>query len=212
MIRLSRNTLGASIVAALSLSAASAVAEPCALSSDGAPMATGKGNASPRFKTDGQKRLGAEQAAFMTALVGLRSCLGERAAEVTGWKLGEVRYFDADPLVEVDVVALFDGAPQAVVLGSAVPGAGSDIKAVRLNTTRAARVNAQRAAKAALDALLPASGKTGEASQRIAGSLGGCELQDIAYWDDQAVSVQLSCGKAPAAPPEPHPAPAVIKR
>ncbi len=215
MAKLSCATFAALLVA----SATAARAEPCAQTASHQPFATGSGKADPRADSAGLRRLGAERAAFLDALVRLRACLGPRASTVTGWSVAAVRYFDSDPIVEVDVAASFDKAPQLTVLGSALPDVareslrGGNVKRARLETTRAAVTMAQRNATEALDVLFPSTGeKGGDVKQTLAGSLGGCATSDIAYWGDQAVSVRLTCGQAiKPAPVEPHRAPRLEK-
>ena len=203
-------------LAALLLAApAAARAADCAQSADGRPLATGSGNASAKADTKGKARLGAERAAFLDGLSKLKACLGEKAKTVTGWSITEVRYYDADPIVEVDVAAAFDAAPQITVLGSALPNLdkGADnVKKIRLETQRAATAVAQRNAMEALAVVFP-EGEGGDLRQQLAGSLGACQIVDITYWSDQAVTVKSTCGKdVKATSVEGHDAPALQKR
>ncbi len=209
--------LACAFVVAVMLASPAARAQ-CAKTASGQPYATGTGDADPAAETAGLRRLGAERAAFLDALAKLHACLGAKASGVTGWSLAAVRYFDSDPIVEVDVAATFDQAPRIAVLGSALPNIaremrrGSNIKRLRLSTTRAAKVMAERNAAEALNVVFPAGGKTGDVRQVVAGAIGGCATTDIAYWSDQAVSVKLICGKAVAhRRVKPHPAPKIEK-
>jgi len=190
----------------------------CAQNKAGAPMATGKGNVTQK-ESAGLSRLFAERAAFLDALGELRKCMGEKASTVTGWTVSEVRYFDSDPVVEVDVAGTFDAAPQVTALGSGIPDVekikaqGGNVASARLTTKQSAVNAAKRNAKEALDALWPASGASGAAKQEISGMLGGCVVGDIAYWDDHAVSVKVTCGRGVVSKgdPEGHKAPPVGK-
>lgn len=216
-----RPALAALAFAALALVAAGARAEECPRNAAGQSYATGTGSGSAKADTAGLRRVGAERAAFFDGLNKLRGCLGDKANKVTGWNVAEVRYFDSDPIVEVDVLAAFDAAAQVTILGSALPNlarsaaAGGNIKEARLSTTRAAVAMAQRNAKEALDAVFPSTdGAAGSVKKELAGSVGGCVTSDIAYFDDQAVSVKVTCGRsvtAPAKAAEPHPAPKAEK-
>jgi uncharacterized membrane protein YdfJ with MMPL/SSD domain len=208
--------LGCAICCAVVLAPATARAAECAKSAAGAPMATGKGNVNAKAETAGKARLGAERAAFLDALTELRKCLGDKASTVTGWTVAEVRYFDSDPVVEVDVAASFDPAPQVTVLGSSIPdvekvqAAGGNIASARLTTTRSAEAVAKRNAQEALGAVFPETGAAGAARQELAGMLGGCVRADLTYWDDQAVTVKLTCGKGVESKDvSAHPAPAL---
>lgn len=201
-------------VLALSIAAASSAhAAECAKNASGQPMATGNGKANPKAAGKGQSRLQAERAAFLDALTNLRGCL-DKAKSPTGWSIADVRYFDSDPIVEVDVVALFDGAPQVTVLGSAVPNTDSgetNVKKLRLSTQTAAKTVAQRNAAEALNVVFP-EGTAGDLKHELSGSLSSCQPIDIAYWADAAVSVKLTCGKGVNVPPvSGHDAPALQK-
>jgi hypothetical protein len=196
-------------------SARVAKADDCARGANNNPMATGSGNAGVNAANAGAKRLGAERAAFLDATNKLKKCLGDRVKSVTGWSLSPVRYFDADPIVEVDVMALFDKTPTVTVIGSALPSttSGGNAKSERIKTTTGAKTLAQRNAKEALRAVFPTQGETeGDISSRLMGSLGACSTDEITYWDDAAVTVKLTCGKSPATPdPTPSGQPAIGK-
>lgn len=198
---------------ALALPATVHAAE-CQKNAAGKPFATGNGKQNPKAETKGKARLGAERAAFFDALTQLKACLGDQAKTVTGWTVADVRYFDSDPIVEVDVAASFEPAPQVTVLGSAVPNldkGDANVKKVRLETQRAATAIAQRNAKEALDVAFP-EGSEGDTRAQLSGSLGACQVVDINYWSDQAVSVKVTCGKdVKAASAEGHDAPAIQK-
>jgi hypothetical protein len=210
--------IAAFVISSLGL-AGTALAAPCQTTPTGAPRATGGGKGNAKAATSGLRRLQAERAAFLDAVTQLKACLGEKASEAKGWSISDVRYFDSDPIVEVDVVALLEGAPQVTVLGSGLPNtkkaqeAGGGLQQAKIEARRAAISNAQRNAKEALDAVLPKEGDAGRAYQELSGSLGACSLDDVAFWDDQAISVKLTCGRAAPAEkaPEEHPAPAVQK-
>jgi hypothetical protein len=210
-MRLLAAALAACALAALP---GTARAAECAKNAAGKPFATGNGKNNPKAETKGKARLGAERAAFFDALSQLKDCLGDQAKGVTGWTVADVRYFDSDPIVEVDVAASFEPAPQVTVLGSAVPNldkGDANVKKVRLDTQRAATAIAQRNAKEALDVVFP-DGSEGETRSQLAGSLGACQVVDINYWSDQAVSVKVTCGKdVKAAPATGHDAPALQK-
>jgi hypothetical protein len=178
-------------------------------------MATGTANANAKAASKGASRLGAERAAFLEALKNLKSCLGDGPSKVTGWTISEVRYFDSDPVVEVDVAASTAADPKVTILGSGIPNlGGASVGDVRVKTTRSATLNAQRNAKEALDVAFPNDGAAGETKKVIAGTLKGCATTKISYWDDQAVTVTLECGKGvdgQAAAPKPTAAPALEK-
>jgi hypothetical protein len=203
------------VLAACAFAVPAARAADCTPNAAGQPVATGNGNGNAKADTKGKARLQAERGAFLDALTKLRACLGDKAKTVTGWSIADVRYFDSDPIVEIDVVASFDAAPQVTVLGSAVPNLDKgeeNVKKVRLATQRAATAIAQRNAKEALDVVFP-SGDGDAAKSQLAGSLGGCQVVDIAYWSDQAVSVKATCGKdVKPASVEGHDAPKVQSR
>jgi hypothetical protein len=217
---MSKRPVVALVLALTALAAGRAGAEECPKSAAGAAFATGSGSGNAKADTAGLRRLGAERAAFMDALGKLRACLGPKAKDVTGWSIADVRYFDSDPIVEVDVAAAFDAKQQVTVLGSALPNAaktaaaGGNVKQARLETTRAAVTMAQRNARESLEAAFPAAdGAEGEAKKVLAGSLGGCVTNEITYWDDASVNVKLTCGKAVEAPAkvEPKAQPAIEK-
>lgn len=191
-----RSTFLFAALSAAALSAAPARAE-CAKSPTGAPMATGEGKGSSDAKNAAVRRVKAERAAYLDALTKLRACLGEEGvAKVTGLGVVETRYFDSDPIVEVDVAALTGEQPKVVLLASAPPktDAGS-VNKIRLATTRAAVTLAQRGAAEALDAFVPAAEKTGTVRASLEGVLGGCQEKEVAFWDDGAVSVTVECSK-----------------
>lgn len=192
-----------------------ALAAECQKNAAGKPVVTGSGKANPKAETKGHARLGAERAAFFDALIQLKACLGDQAKAVTGWTVSDIRYFDSDPVVEVDLAASFEPTPHVTVLGSAIPNLAKgdvNVKKVRLETQRAATAVAQRNAKEALDVAFP-EGSEGDTRSQISGSLGACQVVDLNYWSDQAVSLKLTCGKdVKAAPAEGHDAPAIQKR
>jgi hypothetical protein len=216
---MSIRVIAVAVLLAGGLSGSPAFAADCKKNAAGAPTVTGSGNADAKAENAGKRRLGAERGALLDALRQIKSCLGDNAGKVTGWSITDVRYFDADPVVEMDVTASFEASPRVTVLGSGLP----DLKKAaltgntghaRVQTTRAAVLSAQRNAKEALDAAFPSEGSGGELKQTIVGSLGGCSTDLVSYWDDQAVTVRLTCGKdvEKGSEPEPKDAPKVEKR
>lgn len=168
---------------------------------DGSARATGLGNRNAKTDNPAIARLSAERGAFLDALAKLKPCLqaGEES-KLSGWEIAAIRYFDSDPVVEIDLVArLGEETKKVSALGSALPSkarldSGATLAQLRIETTRAATVVAQRNAKESLDALLPSSSKAGaELRSTLQGTLGSCAATDVTYWDDQAVSVRVTC-------------------
>ena len=196
-----------SVVAGLSLTAGAARAAECPVTYAGLPYATGMGKGNPSADSAGVRRLGAERAAFMGALANLKACLGDKAKDVTGWSIVEVRYFDSDPLVEIDVAAS-SKAQQITVIGSGLPTAKKDanVADARVSATRAALSTARRNAQEALDAVFPSAGAPGNVKKTLKGTLNGCATGKTTYWDDQAVTVEITCSKTATAGGTPKPA------
>ncbi len=189
-----RSMLTAGLVLILS---ARASAEECPTTPAGDPYATGQAAASATADSAGLRRVGAERAAFLDALTHLKTCLGERAKTVTGWSVAAVRYFDSDPIVEVDVSARFDKTPVVTVLGAALPDTSKKggIDQVRVEATRAAVISARRNAAEALDVVFATEGTAGKVRKTLASTLSACATGEVAYWDDGSVSVKVTCGK-----------------
>lgn len=202
------------VVVAVGLSSQVASAE-CSKNTAGAAFATGTGKADAKADSPAKRRLFAEKAAYMEALKGLKACLGdEEASKIGGWTISEVRYFDSDPIVEVDIAALPANADRVAVIGSGLPdlkNAAAGVKGVRIGAERAAKLSAMANAKAALAKAFP-SGKEGEARHTFEGMLTGCVATNVAYWDDQSVTLKLECGKdVPKEAAKAAPAPALEK-
>lgn len=186
----------------------------CDKSAAGAAMATGEGKAFTTGTSASQRRLGAERAAYMDALGKLRACLTpDELKALTSVTIAGVRYYDSDPLVEVDVQAQIEGPAKFVVLGSAAPKMdGKDIKKVRIGATRAALTLARRNAAEALNVILPESENEGTARKSFTALLTNCDATEVSYWDDGAVSMKVECSKDAKAEKVEVPAPALLTR
>ena len=213
----------AALVAVVAAVASQTASAECQKNAAGAPMATGTGNAPSKLNKDdpmakAKARLMAESTAFQEALKGLKSCMGADAAKLTGWTIGEVRYFDSDPIVEIDVAGSTAPESKTVTgIGTGIPDVTNNaagVAGVRLKTENAAKTRAQANAKQAVDKVFPSSGKEGDTKVVLAGMIKGCTKTKISYWDDKSVTVTLECGKeAPAstADVKPTPAPALAQ-
>lgn len=186
----------------------------CEKKADGATVATGEGKAFTSATSASQRRLGAERAAYMDALAKLRACLSPEALEsLASVTVADVRYFDSEPLVEVDLQAQSEGPVKFVVLGSAAPKMdGKDINKVRIGATRAALTLARRNAAEALNVILPESEKEGTARKSFMALLTDCDATQVSYWDDGAVSMKVECSKDAKAEKVEVPAPAILER
>lgn len=186
----------------------------CEKADSGAAMATGEGKAFTKATSASQRRLGAERAAYMDALTKLRACLTpDELKALSSVTISSVRYYDSEPLVEVDIEAQSDGPAKFVVLGSAAPSMdGKDIKTVRIAATRAALTLARRNASEALNVILPESEKEGTARKSFTALLTNCDATEVSYWDDGAVSLKVECSNDAKAEKVEVPAPTILKR
>lgn len=205
---------GALVVLALSLTSQAARAE-CSRNADGDAFATGEGRARANADTTAMRRLGAERAAYLDALTKLKACLEGEKPQFKSVTVSDVRYFDSEPIVEVDLVGKAEGHARLVVLASASPRAkaGANIHKVRLDATRAAVALARRNASEALDVLWPNdAAKEGSAKSSFTALLTGCDATQVSYWDDGAVSVRVECSNEAKAEQIKGPAPALRQR
>lgn len=203
------------VAAALGLVAvASPARAECGKTADGLAMATGSGKAFTGGETAAKRRLGAERAAYLDALTKLRACLKpEQVEKVVSVTVSDVRYFDSEPIVEVDVAANTQGPAKFVVLGGAAPKVSADnIQKVRIGATRAALTLARRNAAEALNVLLPAAEKEGTARKSFSALLTDCDATEVSYWDDGAVSMKVECSKEAKAERVETPAPGIQTR
>lgn len=186
----------------------------CPKSASGQAMATGEGRASASAENAAKRRLGAERAAYLDALSRLKGCLtADEAAKLTSVTVTDVRYFDSEPIVEVDVAVASEGPAKFVVLGAAAPSTKADnVQKARVGATRAALTYARRNAAESLDALLPTSDKAGTAKKFFSALLTNCDATEVSYWDDGAVSMKVECSKEAKAEPVETKAPAVRTR
>lgn len=186
----------------------------CEKTAEGVITATGEGKAFSAATSASQRRLGAERAAYMDALTRLRGCMtAEELESLSAVTVAAVRYYDSEPLVEVDLRAQGKGPAKFVVIGSAAPKMdGKDINKVRIGATRAALTVARRNAAEALDLILPKGEKEGSARKSFTALLTRCDATEVSYWDDGAVSMKVECSEGAKAEKVELPAPAILER